>query len=73
MRTIIDLPQDQIAALDHLRGSQRSRAALIREAVALYLAQQPTSFDNLPAFGVWRDRQVDSLLYEDTLRDEWQR
>ncbi len=71
MRTIIDLPQEQIEALDRLRGSARSRAALIREAVAIYLVQQPTTFDSLPAFGIWRNRRVDSLAYESTLRDEW--
>ncbi|MBX3054635.1 MAG: ribbon-helix-helix protein, CopG family [Caldilineaceae bacterium] len=73
MRTIIDLPQEQIDALDQIRGNERSRAALIREAVALYLAQQPGKLDTLPAFGIWRDRHIDSLAYEDSLRDEWQR
>ncbi|MBI3958361.1 MAG: CopG family transcriptional regulator [Chloroflexi bacterium] len=71
MRTIIDLPQEQIDALDRLQGSERSRAALIREAVALYLAQHPANFDELPAFGIWRGRGVDGLAYEDALRDEW--
>jgi metal-responsive CopG/Arc/MetJ family transcriptional regulator len=73
MRTIIDLPQEQIDALDNLRGNERSRASLIREAVALYLAQQPATLESLPAFGIWRDRQVNSLAYEDALRNEWER
>lgn len=73
MRTIIDLPQEQIDALDRLRGNERSRAAVIREAVALYLEQRTASFAELPAFGIWRDRRIDSLAYEDNLRSEWQR
>lgn len=70
MRIIIELPQEQIDALDRLRGKKRSRAGLIREAVTLYLAQYPVG---LPAFGIWRDRQIDSPAYEEALRSEWQR
>lgn len=72
MRTIIDLPQEQIDALDRLRGNERSRAAVIREAVALYLEQRTSNLADLPAFGIWRDRQIDSLAYEEALRSEWQ-
>ena len=57
---------------DRMCGNERSRAALIREAVSLYLVQHPSNFDDLPAFGIWRDKQVDSLAYEDALRAEWE-
>lgn len=73
MRTIIDLPQEQIDALDRLRGNERSRAAVIREAVALYLERRTSNLADLPAFGIWSDRQIDSLAYEEALRSEWQR
>ena len=49
MRTIIDLPDSQIAALRELeRPKNLSRAELIRQAVAQYVAHHAKSED---AFG----------------------
>ena len=47
-----------------------SRTEAVRRAVAAYLdAKQLTERDEL--FGLWRDRELDGLAYERTLRDEW--
>lgn len=75
MRTLIDLPQEQIEALAKLgreRGS--SRAALIREAVAEYLGRRQAGHLD-EAFGLWREgagEPEDGLAYQDRLRAEWE-
>jgi metal-responsive CopG/Arc/MetJ family transcriptional regulator len=72
MRTIIDLPAKQIKSLAKLcKRFGVSRAELIRRAVGDYLkaSEEPPE----DAFGIWRDREIDSLKYEDKLRSEWDR
>ena len=54
-------------ALGRERGA--SRAALVREAVADYLARNRR--DPREAFGLWRDRAEDGIAYQERLRDEW--
>ena len=72
MRTIIDLPRDAVEALDRIgRAESRSRAALIREAVAQFLAGRLPSPNEDAAFGAWSDRNVDGLAYERHLREQW--
>ncbi|MEX0383632.1 ribbon-helix-helix domain-containing protein [Spiribacter pallidus] len=75
MRTIIDLPDSQIAALRELsEREQASRAELIRRAVATYVnAHQPATCDDA-AFGLWRDRReagAGGLAYQREKRAEW--
>lgn len=72
MRTLIDLAEPQVKALDDLaRTEKRSRAALIREAVEDFLAKRAPSASLDDAFGLWGDRAVDGLDYQRRLRDEW--
>ncbi|MBX7214011.1 MAG: ribbon-helix-helix domain-containing protein [Thermoflexales bacterium] len=75
MRTIIDLTDAQVSALDRLRAeTQSSRAELIREAVDAYLvAQQAPSLAELPGFGAWRHKRRDGVAYQRALREEWTR
>ncbi len=73
MRTIVNLPKEQIAALDQYGRAHRiSRAQVVREAVAAYLPPAPKKgrFGNHPAFGSWR-KKVDSAAYVRGLRAEW--
>ena len=70
MRTIIDLPPDQLTALDaHCRREGISRAEAIRRAVAAHVRPDPSGADR--AFGVWRGRVGDGLVYQDRVRREW--
>lgn len=70
-RTIVDIPREQIDALDRLRSRQHvTRAGLIREAIAEYLATHHAGLAE-EAFGIWRDKPVDALPYERKLRSEW--
>lgn len=72
VRTIIDLPEDQLEALDGIcRRENISRAEAIRQAVALLLRQRSAGKSGI-AFGLWRNgRQGDGLRYEERLRREW--
>ena len=71
MRTLVDIPNPEIAALDALgRARGASRAKLIREAVVAYLDHQaPVPRAN--AFGLWNRGKEDGLAYQRRLRSEW--
>lgn len=77
MRTLVDLPQEQVDELDRLsKAERRSRAALIRAAIADYLkehkrADRKAAFD--AAFGSWADIGIDGLEYQERMRAEWDR
>jgi len=71
MRTIVDLPDEHVDALQQLGArTQLSRAELVRRAVAEYLDKQHTPGDER-AYGLWQGRRCDALDYEDRLRGEW--
>ena len=72
-RTIISLPEEMLEALsDHCESEGISRAEAVRRALAAYLGkQEPVGVDEV--FGIWRDRGLDALDYEDRLRREWDR
>jgi len=75
MRTVIDLPDEQIATLDRLaRAAGTSRAAMIREAVRDLLRRTPAP-DVDAAFGLWagdhENGGEDGLDYQRRLRDGW--
>ena len=72
MRTIVDLPQDQIAALGELCEREKiSRAEAVRRAVDDLLARHRAGARE-EAFGAWKRRQ-DSRKLVEWLRVEWTR
>lgn len=79
MRTIIDLRDDQLAGLSELcRREGISRAEAVRRGVELLLAQRATKEQEFEramsaAFGIWKDRGIDSVEYQRQLRAEWER
>lgn len=73
MRTIIELPQQQLDALDGIcRREGISRAEAIRQAVALLVGQRGPDA-SAAAFGLWRGRRRDGVVYQQRLRREWTR
>ncbi|HLI64746.1 MAG TPA: CopG family transcriptional regulator [Caulobacteraceae bacterium] len=71
MRTLIDLPDADIKALDALAERRRvSRAKLVREAVGALLAEDAEN-SVVEAFGLWRDEPVSALEHQRRLRSEW--
>jgi metal-responsive CopG/Arc/MetJ family transcriptional regulator len=79
MRTIIDLPDDQIQALAELCARENiSRAEAIRRAVSNYVCadqQDQSEFQRVlkATFGMWKDRGIDTDTYLAELRKEWDR
>ena len=71
MRTILDLPDDQVERLAEVcRRDGISRAEAVRRAVSDYLDAQ-CAHERDDAFGIWRDRQLDGLDYQREVRREW--
>jgi len=72
MRTIIELPEDQLASLDALCAREEiSRAEAIRRAVAAYLRDGSRSAAS--AFGLWGGRRGTGLAYQEARRKDWGR
>lgn len=77
-RILADLPDDDIKWLDQLAASQgKSRASVLREAVARYKAQSlagdPDWIDR--GFGIWKGRadKGDSVEWQRRERASWTR
>jgi metal-responsive CopG/Arc/MetJ family transcriptional regulator len=71
MRTIVDLPEDQLNALAELCKAQRiSRAEAVRRALADLLARQHRGARE-NTFGTWKKRNSRKLV--ERLRREWDR
>ena len=73
MRTLVDIPDDQIEELNQLAEREKvSRASLVRKAVADLLASKRQSGGDAiaAAFGIRPDME-DGLAYQERLRSEW--
>lgn len=70
MRTIVDIPDEQLQQLAELcQREDLSRAEAVRRAIALLLAAQLSPPDD--AFGLWKERGTDGVSYQQALRGEW--
>jgi metal-responsive CopG/Arc/MetJ family transcriptional regulator len=71
MRTLIDIPETELAQLNKLSRSRRvSRAELVRSAISQYLESHHAEYAK-QAFGLWAGNKVDGLAYQDKMRSEW--
>lgn len=74
MRILTDIPDEDIEKLDALAvRSKRSRAAAIREAVKLYLAQNADDRSWIDrGYGLWADRDdiPDGVEYQRAMRED---
>jgi hypothetical protein len=80
MRTLVDIPEEAIRRLDAMSAAKGwSRAEAVRRAVAEMLdreaeagrAADKAAFDAV--FGMWKDRDIDGLEFQQALRTEWDR
>ena len=73
MRTLIDIPETHLRKLTTMSKLRNvSRAHLVRTAISEYL--QHDKEDSLDAlFGIWADRNMDGLQYQEQMRREWER
>jgi hypothetical protein len=70
MRTLVDIPDRQIKDLTAICEAEKvSRAEVVRRAIADYLEKKKP--DAAEAFGLWKDRKVDGLAYQEQVRSEW--
>ena len=73
MRTIVDIPEGQLAELKEICAREGiSRAEAIRRAVRVYTQGLGTA-GRRRAFGIWKNRKIDALSHEDQVRSEWAR
>lgn len=74
MRTLVDIPDEDIEKLDALAAREkRSRAAAIRDAVKLYLVHHGNSKDWIArGAGYWKGRTDigDAVDYQRTMRED---
>ncbi|MFI4975851.1 MAG: ribbon-helix-helix protein, CopG family [Caulobacterales bacterium] len=71
MRTLVDIPDQDVQALDALRERRgASRARIIREAIREFLVKNSASVED-EAFGLWAGRGEDGLQYQRRIRAEW--
>jgi hypothetical protein len=75
MRTIVEIPDEMVDALDRLRGREKvSRSQLIRQAIESFLSLRKTSgLKDFPGFGSWGKTGKDGLDHQRRLRAEWPR
>ena len=72
MRTIIDIPDQLVESLDRVgKTHQKSRAALVREAITDFLREKSIPQAEA-AFGLWKERNLDGVAYQNDLRQEWE-
>lgn len=73
MRTLVDIPNDELEALNTLSKSEGiSRAESIRRAIKAYVDanRAPAKYEG---FGLWRDKGIDTDEYLRKIRTEWDR
>lgn len=71
MRTLIDIPDKQIKDLAAICEAEKlSRAEAVREAISRYIALKKSQCGD-EAFGLWQDRPIDGLAYQERARSEW--
>jgi predicted transcriptional regulator len=73
MRTLVDIPDDDIKKLDALAAkTKRSRAAAIRDAVKLYLVENADGDWIDRGYGYWAGRADigDGLEYQLAIRED---
>ena len=75
MRTIVDIPDEQVRRLDaDAKKHGISRAECVRRAVDLYLSELERREEAFrSAFGSWKHLNLDTDKFLSDLRDEWER
>ena len=73
MRTLVDIPDDDIEKLDALAAeAKRSRAAEIREAIRLHRERKSNTDWLMRGYGYWKDRDDigDAVEYQRAMRED---
>ena len=71
-RALVGISDKDLEELDNLSASQHvSRSELIRQAIAMYLDKFKAADKADEAFGLWQAKNLDGLVYQTRLREEW--
>jgi len=71
MRTIVELPEDQLSALSKLCSRYNiSRAEAVRRAVDRLIKDSLPKDENI-GFGAWKHRRLNPESHLDAIRNEW--
>ncbi len=71
MRTLVDIPEEDIELLNNVvRKLEISRAEFIRRAISSSLTPHREKMTN-EAFGSWANLAEDGITYQERLRAEW--
>jgi metal-responsive CopG/Arc/MetJ family transcriptional regulator len=74
MRTLVDIPNDDLEALDALNKSEGvSRSEAIRRAIKAYVELKTPVAKRHDGFGLWKDYGIDTDEYLRKIRAEWDR
>ena len=74
MRAIVDLKEKQLEELNKICEQNKiTRSEAIRNAIDWFASANLPQNSSKEAFGIWKDRKIDSLEYVDQLREEWTR
>jgi len=78
VRALITISEKDLKELDRCaRQKKQSRAAIMREALSLYLkteSKKPTWEEIVrKTAGMWKHKKIDGLEYTNKLREEWER
>jgi len=78
VRTLITFDDQQLKRIDRLaKKDKKSRAALVRQAVAEYIdkkEKKPTWKEIVAkTAGIWKHKNIDTDTYLTQLRAEWER
>ncbi|MES2141547.1 MAG: CopG family transcriptional regulator [Pseudomonadota bacterium] len=72
MRALVDIPNKYLNALAEIGKREKlSRAAVIREAIAVYVGKHQSKKSPDDAFGLWGKKKIDGLKYQRKIRSEW--
>lgn len=70
-RIFVNLPDTQIEDLAAIAEAEhRTRAAVVRDAIKTYISQRKLALE-ADVFGLWKDKQIDGLAYQQERRSEW--
>jgi hypothetical protein len=71
MRTIVDLPEEQLGALSKLCSMYNiSRAEAVRRAVDVLIKEAAKADDNV-GFGAWKHKRISASAHVESIRNEW--
>ena len=74
MRTLVDIPEGELEALNALsKAAGVSRAETIRRAIKAYVEPRTPMPGLEGAFGLWKDKGIDTDDYLRKIRAEWDR